>query len=803
MILDTIVFSLKRLVHSPLYSLINIVSLGIALACVLLVGLYVNDEFEYDSFWQDSEQMYRIEMNRSFQNGDQVHTAYTFGTVVPLVETNLSEIDSATRFGHFSFLVSADNNRFYEKLLFADPGVVDVFGLEFLEGDETNAFSQPNSVIITETMADKLFPNSHALNQMVWLDGKHQMQVAGVIADIPDNSHLEFSLFAPMESAKNMYGNGIINWNYSNQSSYVKLKEGVDPQLLEREITQLISMNAPESLSTRVEFELKPVASINLHAQDGKGLQIIYIISAVALAILLMACANVVNLATARGAERAKELGIRKAVGASRGDLFSQFIIESFILSFFALLFSILISYYLLPIVNSITQKSMTLDLLNNAGQIAWLALLCLITGLLSGAYPAFMLSKFQPAHVLKGNMTFGQGSMLVRKAIVVLQFAVSIGLVIMTLIIYNQVSFLKNMDLKFDKENVVVIKNINWTDIAPHYKTLQAELEKHPDVLSVGGSTEVPGVDYNVVGTYTLKGQSETNSISLNRLDMDYGFFDSYNVKLLAGRLFSRQYPSDLVNPSSEGGANQFNIIINELAMRKLGFENANDALNQSIERIQPSRLPFSFKIVGVVEDFHMLAGHGPIKPYVFMVRTNGFVHASVKLSETGFADGLAHLDQTWNSIYPQYPIVRSFIEDDLDLDFEQWESYRVMMVTLAIVTTIISCFGVFGLVSYSTKHQKKEISVRKVVGASAWDITLLFNLGFFKLLVIANLIAWPVAYMFSSRWLSEFSYKAGLDPTLFIGVGVVSILLTSLITSYHTVRIANTKPALVFHTN
>ncbi|MCG7548618.1 ABC transporter permease [Pseudoalteromonas sp. Of7M-16] len=803
MTVDTIVFSLKRLIHSPLYSLLNIISLGIALACVLLVGLYVNDEFEYDGFWQDSERIYRVEMNRSYSNGDRTHTQYTFGPIVPLIESNQAEVESATRFGHFNFLVSANDNRFYENLLFTDPSVVDVFGLEFTAGDGASAFQQPNSVVITETMANKLFPSGNALHQMVWLDGKHQMQVSGVIADIPNNSHLTFSLFASMDSAKQMYGDRIINWDYANQSSYLKLTAGADPDAIEREITQLVAANAPEALSTKVELKLKPIASINLLAQDGKGLQIIYIISAVALAILLMACANVVNLATARGAERAKELGIRKAVGASRRDLFAQFIIESLILAFFALLFALIVTYYFLPLVNAMTQKSMALDLLGNMGQIGWLVFLCLVTGLLSGAYPAFMLSKFQPAHVLKGMMRFGQGSMWVRKAIVLLQFAVSVGLVIVTLIIYKQVSFMKNMDLKFEKENVVVIDNIHWTDIAPHYKTLKAELEKHPDVLSVGGSTGVPARDYNLMGTYAVKGESETSAISLNRLDMDHGFFESYDVKLLAGRLFSKDHPSDLVDPGPDSGASQFNIIINELAMRKLGFASANEAINQSIDRIQPSRLPFSFKIVGVVEDFHMLAGHGPIKPYLFLVKTNGFVHASVELSESGIAEGLAHIDSTWNSVYPQYPIIRTFIEDDLARGFEQWESYRVVMVALAIVTTIISCFGVFGLVSYSTKYQKKEISVRKVVGASAWDITVLFNLGFLKLLLLANLLAWPIAYMFASRWLSEFSYRITLEPSLFVYIGLASAALTTLITSYHTYKIANTKPALVFHTN
>jgi putative ABC transport system permease protein len=803
MILDIVFFSLKRLVYSPIYSLINIFSLGVALACVLLVGLYVNDEFAYDGFWNDSERIYRIEMNRSFNSGDRVHSTYTFGPIVPLIATNIAGVESATRFGNYRFLVTANENRFYEQLIFTDPEVVDVFGLEFVAGDRFTAFNQPNSVVITQSMANKLFPDGNAFNQMIRLDGKHLMQVSGVISDVPENSHLKFGLFASMETAKNMYGEDIINWDYTSKISYVKLREGAEHQLIEREMTQLISNNSPEGLSNRIELELHPVTSINLHAQDGKGLQIIYIISFVALAILLMACANVVNLATARGAERAKELGIRKAVGASRRDLFFQFIVEAFILSFLALLLAVFVAYYFLPIVNSITQKSMTLDLLENFSQISQLALLCVLTGLLSGAYPAFMLSKFQPAQVLKGHMKFGHGVMLVRKSIVVLQFAVSIGLVIMTLIIYNQVSFLKNMDLKFDKENVVIIKNINWTDIAPHYNTLKAELENHPDVISVGGSTEIPGIEYNVVGGYSLKGQSEVDSITLNRLDMDYGFLETYNVKLLAGRLFSREHPSDLIDPSVETGAEQFNIIINEMAMRKLGFNNANDAVNQSIERVRPSRLPFSFKIVGVVEDFHMLAGLGPIKPYLFVVGTSDFLHASVKMSEQGVPGALAHIDRTWNAIYPQYPIVKSFIEDDLDLDFEQWESYRVVMIGLTLVTTIISCFGVFGLVSYATKHQKKEISVRKVVGASAWDITLLFNLGFMKLLLIANLLAWPVAYLFSRGWLSEFNYKIELEISLFMQVGLVSVVLTLLLTSYHTFKIANTKPALVFHTN
>ncbi|MDK1288228.1 ABC transporter permease [Pseudoalteromonas umbrosa] len=786
---------------SPAYSLINILVLSVGLTSAILVSLYVQDELSFDKHWSDGERIYRLGTIRHMPDGSgAAEFKDTYVSVAPKLSTVVPQAEYVSRYVLMRFLVTYQNRRFYEEIRFSDHTFFNVFDMRFLEGSREKAFEKSYSVVLTESTARKYFGDESALGKTIQFDVKHQFTVGGVIEDPTENTHLELGLIANIESRKRMYGKYVNdNWKVPFASTYVKLQQDENIQSIESSLRSFAKQHVPPHLD--LEFTLLPVSDIHVNESAVGGQGNLAILSITVLLILLMVCINTVNLSTAKGVERNKELGVRKALGASRMQIAFLILSESILLSLAALLVALFSVEMLIAVFNAITDKSLSFNYLTDIGLLLQLILISLFTGVCAGAYPAFILSSFKPVDVFRSSSKFGTGSVNVRKLLLIIQFAVAIGLSVFSIVIFKQLQFMKNMDLGFDKENIVVVHNLDWTDIRGKNNSLITELESNPDILYVAESTEVPGKDIRstIKGFFPL-GSSKENALSINHLMIGYDFFDAYNVNLRAGRYFSEEFGSDeLVFEESDmedASESTFNIILNESAVKKLGLHSAEQSIGKIIRTDDPD-WPFSLKVAGVVSDFHMLAGHGKIEPYIFLLKPDRARFISVRTKTGSTMSALKHIDNVWSKINPEYPIVRSFLDSDLEKSYGRWEKNGQLMGVLVFITITISVIGSYTLSAFSIRLRNKEICMRKLAGAQALDITKLFCMDFSKPMLIANAIAMPFAYYFSYNWLSEFSYRIELSPVMFLIVFIASITLCFASISFNTVRVANTNLA------
>ncbi|WDE09280.1 ABC transporter permease [Thalassomonas viridans] len=792
----------RRLLLDPVYSLVNILGLTIGLSCFVLVMLYINDELSYDRFWQNTESIYRVETDMSLSgNRQQVHYDRTYPAVAPLIENRLDQLQSAARLTTRKFLVSHEQNNFYERVRFVDPAFFNIFDLKFISGDRDTALLTLDTIVLNESTATKYFGQRDAVGQYVLLDGKHKLRVTGVVKDIPANSHLDLGLVTNLRTLEKMYGGDVLrHWRFNSMYTYVLLDPHSDVEQASFSLNELVANNSPERLMKKVSLSLNPLADIHLKNSEFGVFNILVVLGSMSFLILTMACINTINITTAKSTERKKEVGVRKALGSSRLELFNQFMFESFLLAIISLALAIGLVHLLLPWFGQVTNKALAFDF-TDAGLLLQILGLSVLTGLLSGVYPALVMSKFKPIDILKSNIHFGLGALGLRTSLVIFQFVIAIIMCIGSYFVYLQMNHIKNTNLGFNKENILILGNMNWTDIKPYFNTLQTELLQHPDIKSASGSLTVPGREFNRIGSFYVEGSSmEEASISLNRMAIDYDFFKTYEIELLAGRYFSRDYGSDLVHSQKESaGKPTYNVIINEMAMQKFGWQQADQAIGKKLLS-SDGRWTFDSRVVGVVSDFHILAGHGAISPYIFIVAPGASGYMSVKVSGNNLTDTIEYIDDTWKKVIPQYPIVRSFLDDDLSDSFSQWEKNSQLLLALSIVAVIIAAVGSFGLSAFNLKSRNKEISMRKVVGATAYDLVKLLTWDFSKPLLIANAIAWPVTFFLLRAWLADFAYRVDINLLAFVVTGIASLLFTWLVVSYHTVKVARTNPARIF---
>ncbi|KZN35299.1 hypothetical protein N480_19125 [Pseudoalteromonas luteoviolacea S2607] len=802
MFYNYLIIALRRLKSDKLFTSVNLLGLGVGLLCFLMTLLYILDEVSYDAFWKQGENIYRVETTVRRNGGaDSIQYSRSFAPLTPLAEVNMQGSVAIARLQPMQFLAAYNVTRFYQDVSFVDPSFFDVFDLKFIQGSRENALNTPYKVVLTESTAKKYFGRESALDKVITLDGKHKLQVTGVVQDAPDNTHLNLGMLASIDSLPRMYNERILrNWNFPTTFTYVALGQGQNPEPWHVQLTELANKNVPERIQGTIELGLMPVSEIHLRDNELGGFNTIHVLGVVSALVLLMACINTINLATAKGAERDRETGIRKALGGTRVQLFNQFMVESYLLVIGATILALFFSDLLLPWFNQITGKSLSFTVFFEAQFLIGLLLLVLIAGFMAGAYPAAVMSSYKPVDIFKGSMGYGQGSFSMRMLLLLFQFIVAISITIGTYFIYQQMNHIKNMDLGFSDENVVVLKNIGWTDIKPNYSVLQKELVKHPNIEHVAGSITVPGREFDRVGAFHVEGTPSENGISLNRMATDFGFFQTYDVNLVTGRMFSREYGSDEVgsNQSTSGKAT-YSAILNETAVRKFGWNDAEDALGKRLIS-SDKKWGFDIRVVGVVEDFHILTGHSAINPYVFIISTGAVNYASVKINGGELPDVLNYIDNTWNQIIPQYPIVRSFLDDDIDRAFIQWERNGQLMAALSLIAIGIAAVGSFGMAAFSTKNRNKEISMRKVVGASSFDLIRLLVWDLSKPLILANVLAWPLVYIVIRDWLNNFAYRIDISLPVFFLVGVGSLLFCWLTVSYHTLKVARTSPAMTF---
>jgi putative ABC transport system permease protein len=799
----------RNLMKYKAYSFINILGLAIGMACCILILLYVRDELSYDRFHENSDRIFRVTREWFNQDGtSSLHLGHVAPPIAPLMKIDFPDIERVARLtGGGTTLVGYQSKYFEEPgFFFADAEIFDVFTLPFVKGDPKTALSDPNSVVITEEMAAKYFRDEDPLNQVINVDGEADLKVTGVIKNIPHNSHFHFDFLGAMKLLENFYGaEAFQNWGSNNYATYLLLPENYDiaqiegqfPAFLDRHLTAAYERDtgAPPTVKPSIsnKLHLWPLTDIHLHShldseiEPNGDIKNVYIFSSVAFFILLIACINFMNLATARSANRAKEVGLRKVVGADRQRLIQQFLGESVILSVVSLLLAILMVELALPVFSNFTGKMLELGLTQNLPMAAVLVGIALFVGILAGSYPAFFLSRFQPAFVLKGVKGSARSAhSSLRKGLVIFQFAISIILIISVGVVNNQLEFCRTKNLGLNKEHLVILPASD--EMVQRYPAFKNRLLQHPNITGVAASKRVPSARLlDSSGARIIDGEkSEPINFRIANVRVDHDFIDTYGMEIIAGRNFSTEFSTD----STEA------FILNETAVKKIGWASAADAIGK----------PFGYgsrngKIIGVVKDFHYESLHVPITPVVLLIMPQNFNSISVRIRPERMEDitaTLGFLENVWQEYRPNFPFTYSFLDDRYDQLYLSEHKLGQIFSAFSALAIFIGCLGLFGLASYTAEQRTKEIGIRKVMGASVSNLVLLLSKDFTKLVAVATLVSWPLAYFAMTSWLQDFAYRININSqllTFFMAAGLaLGIALVTV--SYQAIKAALINP-------
>jgi putative ABC transport system permease protein len=782
------------------YSLVNLAGLAIGLACCLLILLFVRDELRFDRFHRYKNQAYRIIVQQpgQFYMGMD-YFAVTPAPLAPALKEELPEVITSTRFYQSNdVIMSRTDKRFYEDgFLWTDEHFLEIFSFPFLRGDRARALNEPYSVVISERMAHKYFGDEDPIGKIIEMSNKYDFTVKGIMKDAPLNSHLQFDFLAPLTTLKSIRGQEdyLESWGNFSYYTYILLQEGYSPEDLEKKFPEFVEkymgdrlrqMRQQDPARQASRFFLQPLTRIHLYSHvnfevsPNGDIKQIYLLSVLALVILTIACINYMNLATARSAIRAKEVGMRKVIGAQRQQLIRQFIGESCFLSFIAVFLATLLVELLLPAFNSLIDKSIHLNFLPDLEFCVGLIGVALVMGIISGSYPAFFLSSFQPSGVLKGNIKAGLKGSTLRKVLVIFQFASSIALAISTVIIYSQIEYIRNKKLGFNREQVVVLP-VRDRELREHYGPFKHELLQSPAVLGCAASTWLPNNIRTNVGDTFWEGMEEGADLQVYLLEVDYDFIDLFEIELVEGRNFSREFATD-----SQA------YIINEAAREVLGWEKALGK-------------PFGFRndeagigqIIGVARDFHFLSLHQEIQPLVIHLAENLASYISLKISTENIPGTIGFLEEKWKKFSPKYPFEYLFLDDDFEKMYRSEMLLRKIFLSFTILAVVIASVGLFGLASFTLEQRTKEIGVRKVLGASVSDIIVLLSKDFSIWVLIASLIAWPVAYFAVSQWLQSFAYRISTGIWIFLLATVLALFMAVITVSFKSIKAALSDPA------
>jgi putative ABC transport system permease protein len=781
------------------YSFINILGLAVGMACCIIIILYVQDEFSYDTYPENDDRIYRIVTDLAVGERGDIHTARTPPPWGPVLAKDFQEVESYVRLKtpQVSWMVTyrEENKKFYEKgFYFADETVFDFFNLRMTRGNPETALSEPSTVVLTESMAQKYFGNDDPIGKVINIDNSFDFTVTGIIEDIPKNSHFECGLLASFKTFYTVQtGYGL---NYGNDMSqmfpdvytYIRLPEGYAPEDFEQQLVGFIDRYHGENLNrfnAKMEASLQPLSDIHLTSnreaeiQANSDIAYIYIFSAIALFILIIACINFMNLATARSAARAREVGVRKVVGAYRSQLMFQFMGESVIMSMLSLILAIGLVYLFLPGFNALAAKTLSLSLSDSTMVLGMVGIVILV-GLIAGSYPALFLSSFAPAAVLKGSSKSGTSSSpALRKALVVIQFAISIVFIIGTGVVSNQMNYMQSKNLGFDKEQVVIMSlgDPNQRTIYGRYKSL---VLPNTDVVAVTGLLAPPGGLLGNFG-FTPEGAEQGETVLLNYFGVDHDFVETMGVEIVEGRTFSLDFATDSTQA----------FIFNEAAVKQLGW--SDDPIGKKI--ILGPDAPFIPEVIGVVKDFHFKSLHNEIEPLVIgLIRQPSYI--AIRIRPENISGTLAFLEEKWRDVYPNDPYQYSFLDEDFDNLYHTEQARGQVFGVFAILAVFIACLGLLGLASFTAEQRTKEIGIRKAMGATVSGIVIMLTKEFVKLIVIASMIAWPIAYFVLNNWLENFAYSGGLSPGLFLLAALATVAITMVTVSYQATKAALANP-------
>lgn len=791
--------ALRNLWRYKGFSLINISSLSIGIASCLVIGLFVWDELQYDKFVKDGDQIYRI------YNQNTTVTGTSNAACVPpmnatYLQANYPEVENTARLLMFDgkLLMEVNGLSSYEqKGLIADSTFFTMFPLEFLQGDPKTAL-QGNSVVISAELAEKYFGKADPMGKIIKIS-KSDYMVKGVLAKVPEHFHLDFRYVIPMATAGIEKGR-MENWTWNQFYTYIKVKPGTDIQLLQDKYQGAIKRDIRPKLtdeggSTFLPF-FQPLKDIHLKSSDfiydnAKRGNSVYVkgLTLIVFFVLIIACFNFINLATARSFRRAREIGVRKVIGANRLQLIFQFTAETILFSVLAMILASLAAFLLLPYLNSFTGKSISFNPFTNPGLGLFLIAASVMIGILAGIYPALFMSGFQPIRVLKGLKPTNSGGFTIglRQALVIVQFALSALLIVCTVIVYRQMSFLQQTDLGFKKDQILYFDLPGA--LADDPKALKAELLRSPGVISATAGYGLPGDQLAGDGVKipARKGR-ETQSATLFIVDEDY--VKTMGLQIQAGRNFSKDFSTD----PEEG------FIINETAVKEMGFGTPQKAIGQTLhwDKWVPDSLNPVKKgrVVGVVKDFHYKSLHEKVSSAVLLMYPEVNVKMALKVNEEKLPETLAHLKTTWVKFSPGYPLDYKFLDENFEAMYLSEQKLSTLLWIFTVMAIFVGCLGLFGLAAFNAEQRTKEIGIRKVLGASPVNIVTMLSRNFLQPVFIASLIAFPVAWWLMKSWLEDFPYKTEISIWIFILTAAISLLIAFLTVSFHAIKAAVSNP-------
>ena len=780
--------ALRHLRKHKGHTLINILGLALGLACCVLMLLYVQDERRFDRYHQQADQIYRV-AQASTSHGKRTLSASTPAPLGPALVADYPEAVEAVRFFplYQKTLVRHADKRFYEeRIIVADASLLDVFTFPLVQGDAGTAFADPNSILITEHIAEKYFGQDNPLGKTLTFREQADYRVTGVLQNIPANSHFAFDMVLPLSQAtiaRFQYENFLHEWWDASTYTYLLLQADASPATLQEKLSTVIDQYVGgqfREAGIETELFLQPLPDIYLHSHLGRELganghiAYIYIFTAIAVLIVLISIINFVNLSTARSLVRAKEVGVRKAVGAHKRQLFYQFIGESSLLALLALGAAVVLIMLVLPYFNALTQKALTLP--RSLTYLAGIPLLAVVLGLVAGGYPALALASFDPLTALKGTLMPRSTSGLLRQALVVFQFAISIMLIVALLVVNNQKEYLRNKALGFNKEEIIVIK-LNDLRLRWESETLKSALLDLPAVSEVTFSQVIPGLSSLKQG-YGAEGTQDM--ILMNTLLIDDDFLRTYDLNVLAGRDFSAERPTDRTAA----------FVINEAAAQHLGW---TDPLGKQLKWGVTQKWG---AVIGVVEDFHFQSLHHQIDPLVLHIEPNWYRHISVKTTTDELVQTLAQLEAVWHRFSPDFPFDYFFLDERIGQLYEKEAQLNTITASFSGLALLITCLGLFGLAAFTAERRTKEIGVRKVLGASSVSILVLLCKRFAKLVMLAFVVATPVAYLAMNRWLEDFAYHIEISWRIFLIAGLAALVIALLTVGYRSIKAALADP-------
>jgi predicted permease len=778
MLYNYLIITLRGLRKSKAFSLINLLGLAVGMATSILILLWVQDELSFDNFHPHGDHVYRVVAAWQTNNETQEYAA-TPAPLAAVLKGEILEIRDVVRLGEGGQMLLTYRDKHFDETgaLYADPALLRMFGFPLVKGDPNSALRDPHSVVLTQTLAQKYFPNEEAVGKRIRVNNGADFTVTGVMRDVPANSHLRFSFVVPFELMKESNATLDNNWMDYNYTTYVQLHPGTPAAGVDGKLAAVFRRRNPD---TQGRFYLEPMRRIYLYskvpgdnARHGDA-QSVYIFSAVAVFILLIASINYMNLATARSARRAKEVGLRKVAGANRGQLIGQFLGESVLLACVALGLALVLVWALLPVYSDITEKVLSMNMLLGNTLLALLAI-AVCTGLVAGSYPALMLSAFQPVRVLKGTLSAGRGGAAFRRGLVVVQFTLSILLIFSTLVIYRQMQYVQTKNLGFEKENILTF--VLRGDLNRKYETVRGELLRQPGVVAVtSASQDLTNVNSSTGGG-DWEGKPAESRLILNQLSVDRDFTDAFNLRMVAGRGFSRQYATDSAA-----------FILNEEAVRQMGL--------QSPVGKRFSAHNVTGTIVGVAEDFHFKSLHEPIEPMVLFVSPNWRGQAYVKIKPGYEAAAVAACEKVWKTFNPSYPFAYRFLDENFDRMYRAEQRAGRLFRYFAGIAIFIACLGLFGLAAYTAEQRVREIGIRKVLGASVSSLVTLLSREFVVLVIISFALAVPLGWYLMNGWLSDFAYRIRLSWWLFAVAGGLAAVIALLTVSFQSIKAALADP-------